>query len=142
MLSSLSNNKFINYIKWLYLQYLLNTALYMLEPFEIRMFNSTVVLVLITWVISAYVFLPSQIMRIYQTFTNETIRKMSDSSAQVRTEDSNQSNIEDLLRQLHGQIKSSDWLEVNNSSKLENENPELIKAWKDAINAENSNEKN
>lgn len=41
--------------------------------------------------------------------------------------------IENLLRQLHGQIKSSNWLETNTAVKLEEENPELIKAWKTAI---------
>jgi hypothetical protein len=41
--------------------------------------------------------------------------------------------LEDLLRQLHGQIQTSGWLEVNTANKLEEENPELIKAWKDAI---------
>lgn len=46
-------------------------------------------------------------------------------------------NIEDLLRQLHGQIKSSDWLQNNTADKLEKENPELIKAWKEALKDEN-----
>lgn len=45
---------------------------------------------------------------------------------------SNQDNIEDLLRTLHGQIKTSEWAQQN-EKKLINENPELIKAWKDAI---------
>lgn len=46
--------------------------------------------------------------------------------------------VENLLRQLHGQIKSSDWLKENSAQKLENENPELIKSWKEAIDSENS----
>ena len=44
----------------------------------------------------------------------------------------NQDNIEDLLRTLHGQIKTSEWAQEN-EKKLNNENPELIKAWKEAI---------
>lgn len=46
----------------------------------------------------------------------------------------NQDQIEDLLRTLHGQIKSSEWLNEN-TNKLENENPGLIKAWKEAVDA-------
>ena len=42
-------------------------------------------------------------------------------------------NIEDLLRQLHGQIKSSDWLKSNTAEKFEQENPEIAEAWKNAI---------
>ena len=46
--------------------------------------------------------------------------------------------IENLLRELHSQIKSSNWLETNTASKLEQENPELVKAWKNAIDSENN----
>jgi hypothetical protein len=42
-------------------------------------------------------------------------------------------NLEDLLKQLHGQIRTSGWLEQNTANKLEEQNPELIKAWKEAI---------
>lgn len=55
------------------MQYLLNTALYMLEPFEVKMFNFTLITILITWTVSAYVFLPSQLIRIFQSFTNENV---------------------------------------------------------------------
>jgi hypothetical protein len=62
----------------------------------------------------------------------------SNSSAVAQASINSSTNgLEDLLRQLHGQIKSSNWLETNNN-KLEQENPELIKAWKDAID-ENDN---
>ena len=44
--------------------------------------------------------------------------------------------IEDLLRTLHGQIKTSDWLQENTANKLEQDNPDLIKAWKEAANIE------
>lgn len=44
-----------------------------------------------------------------------------------------QDQIEDLLRTLHGQISSTNWVEEN-ESKLKSENPELIAAWKSAIN--------
>ena len=42
-------------------------------------------------------------------------------------------HLETLLQQLHGQIRTSDWLEKNTAEKLEEENPQLIKAWKEAI---------
>ena len=53
-------------------------------------------------------------------------------------QEENRDPIEDLLRQLHGQIKSSNWLESNTAGKLEEQNPELIKAWKDAIDENES----
>jgi hypothetical protein len=46
--------------------------------------------------------------------------------------------IEDLLRQLHGQIKTSDWLEKNTANSFQEQNPDLVKAWKDAINSESN----
>ncbi len=46
----------------------------------------------------------------------------------------NEENLEDLLKNLHKQIKTTNWLEENNVEKLEKENPELLKAWNDAIN--------
>jgi hypothetical protein len=46
----------------------------------------------------------------------------------------NDDNLEDLLRTLHNQIHTSDWLQANTANKLEHENPDLIKAWKEAIN--------
>ena len=46
---------------------------------------------------------------------------------------SNENKLENLLRQLHGQIQTSNWLEHNTANKLEEKNPELIKAWKEAI---------
>lgn len=62
--------RFINYIKWLYMQYLLNTALYMLEPSEIRFFNTFIVIFLVTAIYSTYVFLPTQMMRILDWVTS------------------------------------------------------------------------
>jgi hypothetical protein len=44
-----------------------------------------------------------------------------------------QDQIEDLLRTLHGQIRTTNWVEEN-TNKLKTENPELIEAWKDEIN--------
>lgn len=44
-----------------------------------------------------------------------------------------QDQIEDLLRTLHGQISTTNWVEEN-ENKLKSENPELIAAWKSAIN--------
>ena len=63
---------------------------------------------------------------------------MDQSGPAAETEGSNDP-IEDLLRTLHGQIKTSEWLNEN-TNKLENENPELIKAWKEAVDAKTSNE--
>lgn len=52
---------------------------------------------------------------------------------------SQEANLENLLRQLHSQIKSSDWLQTNTADKFEQENPDLIKAWKQEIQ-QNENE--
>lgn len=70
----LTDNKLVNYFRWLYMQYLLNTALYMLEPFEVRLFNFVMILILVTWAYSTYVFLPSQIMRFIESFSNDTVQ--------------------------------------------------------------------
>ncbi len=48
------------------MQYLLNTALYMLEPSEIKLFNFILVFLLTISMYSTYIFLPSQIMRMIQ----------------------------------------------------------------------------
>ena len=48
------------------------------------------------------------------------------------------SGIEDLLRQLHGQIKATDWLEKNTADTFQEQNPDLVKAWKDAIVSEST----
>jgi hypothetical protein len=66
-------SRFINYIKWLYMQYLLNTALYMLEPSEIKLFNFIVLLVVLLSVYSTYVFLPTQILRILSWINNDVV---------------------------------------------------------------------
>jgi hypothetical protein len=65
--------RMVDYTKWLYMQYLLNTALYMLEPFEVRMFNIIIVCVIVTWIYSTYVFLPSQMVRIWTTMTSDSM---------------------------------------------------------------------
>ena len=61
-------SRFIDYVKWLYMQYLLNTSLYMLEPFEVRLFNVIIVLIISIWMYSTYVFLPGQLSRILEWF--------------------------------------------------------------------------
>ena len=60
---------------------------------------------------------------------NENKTESGLSSSSSHTDD----NLENLLRQLHGQITNSDWLQINTATKLEHENPELIQAWKNAI---------
>lgn len=62
--------RFINYIRWLYMQYLLNTALYMLEPPEIKLFNFIILVVFVTAAYSTYVFLPSQMLRLFDWITH------------------------------------------------------------------------
>lgn len=37
-----TTQKLVDYIKWLYLQYRLGTMMYIMEPFEVRIFNSIV----------------------------------------------------------------------------------------------------
>jgi hypothetical protein len=64
--------RFYNYIKWLYMQYLLNTALYMLEPAEIKLFNFLIIFLLFTSIYSTYVFLPGQVLRILQWATSSS----------------------------------------------------------------------
>ena len=53
--------RFYSYIQWLYMQYLLNTALYMLEPAERRLFTGVLITVILTAIYSTYVFLPHQL---------------------------------------------------------------------------------
>lgn len=78
-----------NYIHWLYLQYLLNTALYMLEPAERRLFTSVLVGLIITSIYSTYVFLPHQLytfaqyMGIVSQLTPESNQSMASSSLPV-----------------------------------------------------------
>ena len=50
--------RFFKFLHWLYLQYLLNTALYMLEPWERILFSTLLVAILSTALYSALVFLP------------------------------------------------------------------------------------
>lgn len=50
--------RFFKYLHWLYLQYLLNTALYMLEPWERLLFSALLLAILSTALYSALVFLP------------------------------------------------------------------------------------
>lgn len=48
-----------NYLSWLYLQYLLNTALYMLEPWERALFNTVAISLISMAVYTTYVFMPT-----------------------------------------------------------------------------------
>ena len=59
MLSSV--RRFFKFIHWLYLQYLLNTALYMLEPWERALFTTLLVGIISTAIYSAWVFLPHHV---------------------------------------------------------------------------------
>nr|ACO08325.1 C14orf147 homolog [Oncorhynchus mykiss] len=53
-------------ISWLYYQYILVTALYMLEPWERAIFNSILISVAGMAVYTGYVFMPQHIMAILQ----------------------------------------------------------------------------
>jgi len=64
--------RFFAYIRWLYMQYLLNTGLYMLEPSETKLFNTFIILLIVTSVYSTYMFLPTQIMRIIGYLSQST----------------------------------------------------------------------
>ncbi|XP_064809483.1 serine palmitoyltransferase small subunit A [Oncorhynchus masou masou] len=55
-------------ISWLYYQYILVTALYMLEPWERAIFNSILISVAAMAVYTGYVFMPQHIMAILQYF--------------------------------------------------------------------------
>jgi hypothetical protein len=52
------------------MQYLLNTALYMLEPSEVKLFNFAVIFLIATAIYSTYVFLPTQLTRIIEWWTH------------------------------------------------------------------------
>jgi hypothetical protein len=49
------------------------------------------------------------------------------------TNEGDTGQLEALLSRLHGQIKTSDWLSVNTADKLQSENPELLRAWQQAV---------
>lgn len=54
--------KFKDLSKWLYFQYKLNTAIYMLEPAEARLFNTLVLLVLALFAWLVFSLLPVHLM--------------------------------------------------------------------------------
>uniref|UniRef100_A0A8C2KUQ0 Serine palmitoyltransferase, small subunit A n=1 Tax=Cyprinus carpio TaxID=7962 RepID=A0A8C2KUQ0_CYPCA len=55
-------------LSWFYYQYLLVTALYMLEPWERTIFNSLLVTVAAMAIYTGYVFMPQHIMAILHYF--------------------------------------------------------------------------
>ncbi|CAF2485245.1 unnamed protein product [Rotaria sp. Silwood2] len=67
MLSSV--RRFFKFIHWLYLQYLLNTALYMLEPWERALFSTLLFAIISTAVYSALVFLPVHVRSMIQIYS-------------------------------------------------------------------------
>jgi hypothetical protein len=67
MLSAI--NRFFKFIHWLYLQYLLNTALYMLEPWERLLFSTLLFAILSTALYSALVFLPHHLRSMIQFYS-------------------------------------------------------------------------
>lgn len=67
MLSSI--RRFFKFLHWIYLQYLLNTALYMLEPWERLLFSTLLFAILSTAIYSALVFFPHHIRSLLQTYS-------------------------------------------------------------------------
>jgi len=61
--------RFFKYLHWLYLQYLLNTALYMLEPWERILFSTLLFVILSTAIYSAFVFLPHHLRTMIQIYS-------------------------------------------------------------------------
>ncbi|XP_039394373.1 serine palmitoyltransferase small subunit A [Mauremys reevesii] len=55
-------------VSWLYYQYLLVTALYMLEPWERTVFNSMLISIVGMALYTGYVFMPQHIMAILHYF--------------------------------------------------------------------------
>ncbi|XP_064622700.1 serine palmitoyltransferase small subunit A-like [Lineus longissimus] len=51
-------NKICDFVSYWYLQYILCTALYMLEPWERRIFNSFLIAVIAMSLYTSYLFLP------------------------------------------------------------------------------------
>ena len=54
---------FKKYVNWLYLQYVLITAQYVMEPFERKLFNTVLLFIIVLTIYSAFVFLPAQMIR-------------------------------------------------------------------------------
>lgn len=59
-----------------------------------------------------------------------------DQKRTINGEEAPKDGLEDLLRTLHNQIKTSDWLEKNTATLMEKENPDLIRAWKEATDVQ------
>lgn len=66
------------FLSWLYMQYLLNTTLYVMEPFEKKVFNTVLIASLALSAYSAYVYLPDQFLRIGQRIFQALSSKGSD----------------------------------------------------------------
>ncbi|CAF0882794.1 unnamed protein product [Adineta steineri] len=64
-----SVRRFFKFIHWLYLQYLLNTALYMLEPWERALFSAFLFAIISTALYSAFVFLPHHVRSMIQFYS-------------------------------------------------------------------------
>lgn len=62
----LSLEKLKKDIYWYYFQYTLLTTTYVMEPFEARIFNATVLAILVLACYSTVIYLPLQINRIFQ----------------------------------------------------------------------------
>uniref|UniRef100_A0A8C5MPJ9 Glucosidase alpha, neutral C n=1 Tax=Leptobrachium leishanense TaxID=445787 RepID=A0A8C5MPJ9_9ANUR len=57
-----------NHMSWLYYQYLLVTALYMLEPWERTIFNSMLISIMGMALYTGYIFMPQHILAILHYF--------------------------------------------------------------------------
>ncbi|CAF0951343.1 unnamed protein product [Adineta ricciae] len=90
------------FIHWLYLQYLLNTALYMLEPWERLLFSTLLFAILSTALYSALVFLPHHI-RSMEKFSNNSIMNVTRRTPYLNT--SSKNDDESMMKQ----TRKSSW---------------------------------
>jgi hypothetical protein len=67
------------------------------------------------------------------TKTNVESQEQQQQQQSNQIDENGDDALESLVRTLHNQIKSSNWLDVNNASKFEQENPELMKAWNEEV---------
>ncbi|XP_048737686.2 serine palmitoyltransferase small subunit A-like [Ostrea edulis] len=65
-------NRMKSFISYWYLQYLLATSVYMLEPLERRIFNCFLIVVLAMFLYTSYVFLPGH-ARMFMYFVDAYI---------------------------------------------------------------------
>lgn len=71
-----------SFLEYWYLQYTLNTAVYMLEPTEVKIVNSILVATIAIFLYSAYVFLPGHAVMMMHFF--EYLFSSENDSSQIQ----------------------------------------------------------